>query len=381
VKQVMVTKFLPLPANSGGKQRSLAILRRLAAQGEVTLCAFDDGSADRAALRALGVDVRSVPWTPARGRGLEGVVRTGTLSAGRFWERRLARHVRSAVAAGDTRVLQVEYAQLAPYLSIGPAGLRVLDLHNVESSLASSYARDADVVRGALARVESVALRRLEAWAVGVADVVSVVSEHDRDRLPRPPRRLLVCPNGWEPGVPLPPAPEPVAAFVGLMSWRPNQDAARWLVEKIWPRVVQRVPDARLLLVGRDPGPALRRLSGPAVEVTGSVEEVRPHLARARVALAPLRSGGGTRLKILEAMDAGRPVVATTIGAEGLESLAGDGLRIADEPEAIAREIAALLLDPARAAALGRRGSAAVAARYSWDRTLSPLLDHLAGAR
>ena len=377
----MVTKFLPLPANSGGKQRSLAILRRLAARGAVTLCAFDDGSADREGLRALGVEVRSVPWAPARARQLGGVVRTGTLTAGRFWERRLAGQVRAATADGETRLLQVEYAQLAPYLSLGPARLRVLDLHNVESSLAASYARGADPVRGTVARVESAALRRLERWALGVADVVSVVSERDRDRLPRSPRRLLVCPNGWEPGPPLPPASGPVAAFVALMGWRPNQDAALWLVERVWPGVLRRVPDARLLLVGRDPGPALRRLSGPAVEVTGSVEQVRPYLARARVALAPLRSGGGTRLKILEALDAGRPVVATTVGAEGLECLAGNGLTIVDDPEGMAERIAALLRDPARATELGRRGGAAVAARYSWDRTLSPLLDQLAGAR
>ncbi|HEX6678611.1 MAG TPA: glycosyltransferase family 4 protein [Actinomycetes bacterium] len=375
----MVTKFLPLPANSGGKQRSLAILRRLAARGEVTLCAFDDGTADREGLRALGVQVRSVPWAPARTRQLGGVVRTGTLSAGRFWERRLAGQVRAAMADGEARLLQVEYAQLAPYLSLGRAHLRVLDLHNVESSLAASYARGADPVRATVARVESAALRRLERWALGVADVVSVVSERDRDRLPRSPRRLLVCPNGWEPGAPLPPASGPVAAFVALMGWRPNQDAALWLVERVWPGVLRRVPDARLLLVGRDPGPALRRLAGPAVEVTGSVEQVRPHLARARVALAPLRSGGGTRLKILEALDAGRPVVATTVGAEGLECLVGNGLTIVDDPDGMAERIAALLRDPARATELGRRGSAAVAARYSWDRTLSPLLDQLAG--
>jgi glycosyltransferase involved in cell wall biosynthesis len=94
-----------------------------------------------------------------------------------------------------------------------------------------------------------------------------------------------------------------------------------------------------------------------------------------------LRSGGGTRLKILEALDAGRPVVATAVGAEGLESLVGNGLTVVDEPDAMALEIAALLRDGARATESGRRGNAAVAARYSWSRTLSPLLDQLAGAR
>jgi glycosyltransferase involved in cell wall biosynthesis len=104
-------------------------------------------------------------------------------------------------------------------------------------------------------------------------------------------------------------------------------------------------------------------------------------MARARVALAPLRSGGGTRLKILEALDAGRPVVATRLGAEGLEALAGEGLSLVDDPEDMAEEIAALLQDADRANQLGRRGNAAVAAHYSWDRTLSPLLDQLSAVR
>lgn len=121
----------------------------------------------------------------------------------------------------------------------------------------------------------------------------------------------------------------------------------------------------------------MKALATHDIDVTGAVPDVAPYLGRSRVALAPLRAGGGSRLKILEALDAGRPVVATTIGAEGLEDLVGEGVVVADDPQAMAEAIMALLGDPATAAELGARGHAAVKARHSWDKTLAPLLDRI----
>jgi glycosyltransferase involved in cell wall biosynthesis len=135
-----------------------------------------------------------------------------------------------------------------------------------------------------------------------------------------------------------------------------------------------------LVLVGRDPAPEVRALAAPGVEVTGTVPDVRPYVAAARVAVAPLRSGGGTRLKILEALDAGRPVVATSVGVSGLDDLVGDGVVVADDPAAMAAEIGTLLADDARAAALGAAGHAAVRSRYSWDGVLAPLLERVVTA-
>jgi polysaccharide biosynthesis protein PslH len=163
------------------------------------------------------------------------------------------------------------------------------------------------------------------------------------------------------------------------MGWGPNDDAARWLCRDIWPRVVHEVPDAKLLLVGRDPSAAVRSFGGPNVEVTGTVPDVTPYLRRARVGLAPLRAGGGSRLKVLEALDAGRPVVATTKGIEGLEDLVGNGVVVADEAHDVAEAIAALLNDPTRAEAIGREGRAAVTQRYTWGSVLRPLVDAIAG--
>jgi glycosyltransferase involved in cell wall biosynthesis len=138
------------------------------------------------------------------------------------------------------------------------------------------------------------------------------------------------------------------------------------------------MPEARLLLVGREPSAEVRALASADIEVTGTVPDVRPYLARARVALAPLRSGGGTRLKVLEALDAGRPIVSTTIGIEGLEDLVGDGALVADDAQGFADRVVELLSDPERAAKAGDVGHETVAERYAWDRVLAPWLERIA---
>ena len=372
---LVATKFLPLPADSGGKQRSLATLRRLAGRARVTLAGFDDGGTDFDGLRALGVQPLAAPWPQSVPRAMGGVLRTASISSGRFWNADLADAIRVAVAAEPVDTVFLEFPQLDPWVRRIEASRLVFASHNVESALVASYA---DIKRGparGLYAAEAAAMRRLEAKVLARADVVGVVSERDRDRLPPTTAPVLVCPNGWDPGPVLPPSDEPVVVFVAQLGWAPNVDAATWLVRSIWPLVERERPDARLFLVGRTPTPEVQALAGPSVEVTGTVPDVRPYLARARVAVAPLRAAGGSRLKILEACDAGRPVVATTTGVEGLEGLIGRGVVVADEPEGLARQVLDLLADGDRAAAIGREGHDAVAAGYSWDATLAPLID------
>jgi len=128
----MVTKFVPSPANSGGKLRSLAIARRLAkVSDEMVLCCFSDATGDADALRELGIDVRTVPWQPDLQHVVRGIARTHTGSAGRFWDKGLAALVHEATREKPTDLLQVEYSQLASYLSVGSARRKVLDFHNM----------------------------------------------------------------------------------------------------------------------------------------------------------------------------------------------------------------------------------------------------------
>jgi polysaccharide biosynthesis protein PslH len=371
----MITKFLPLPDNNGGYQRSLAIARRLAATGDLVLCAYDDGGADRAGLRDLGIDVRAMRWPLTPTSVARGVAAAGSVSAGRFWSAAMVKAIRRAADEGPIDLLQVEYQQMVPLVLDVPAKKSILDLHNVESSLVDSYARSRRGVPAALLRAEAAALRRMERRTIGSFDHVVVVSEREKERLTAGARSVLVCPNGRDPSVVLPGASEPTVAFVATMGWAPNVDAAVWLARDIWPEVLTSVPGARLLLVGKDPAPAVCALADEHIEVTGTVADVSPFLARARVVVAPLRAGGGTRLKIMEALDVGRPVVSTSVGCEGMEDLVGRGVVVADTASALAEAIIDLLTDPARAAALGRAGHEAVAADHTWDTALAPLME------
>jgi glycosyltransferase involved in cell wall biosynthesis len=377
MRVLMVTKFVPMPDNDGGKQRALAVARRLAPGAQLVLCAYDDGEADVAGLEALGIDVRCVPWRPTLGRAAAGVARTGSVSSGRFYSTALAAEVRRAAAEAPFDLLQVEYLQMTPLARDVTATRRVLDLHNVESALVRSYARTGHGPSAVVARAEAMALAAMERRVVPTFDAVVVVSERERHRLPPGARHVLVCPNGRDPDPdgPLPPAAAPVAAFVATMGWAPNVDAALWFCREVWPEVCRRVPDARLLLVGRDPAPAVRALASSSVEVSGTVADVRPYLARARLSVAPLRAGGGTRLKILEALDAGRPVVATSIAVDGLEDLIGRGVVVADDAAQMADAVTARLSDASGTAELGRVGHEAVTAGHTWDVALAPLVD------
>jgi glycosyltransferase involved in cell wall biosynthesis len=377
VRTVLVAKFVPWPPNSGDKRRTLGLVRALRRQGEVTLCAFAGEDEDAAPLRAEGIDVRTVPLARNPYTLADGLIRGRSLTAARFWDARLARVVRDAVAE-PTDVLLLGHAQLMPYARGLRPGRLVVDMQNIESSLARRVADSRRGPRGWVFAAEARALRGVER-RTRAADVVSVVSEADRETLAgvTDHPRVVVVPNAWDAPEPLPPAPDPVVSFVALLSWGPNVDAAVWFCTKVWPQVVAAMPEARLQLVGRGPAPAVRALSGPTVEVTGTVPDLEPWYARTRVAVAPLQAGGGSRLKILEALAAARPVVATSIGAEGLEDLIGRGVVAADDPAATAEAVLALLEDPARSHELGLRGADAVAADHSWEAAVRPLLAEL----
>lgn len=377
MRSLLVTKFVPFPADSGGKLRSAAMLELLREFGEVELVAFDDGRFQRSAVPP-GIEVHAVPYRPSAARLAVGLSHMRCGSGGRFWDHRIARLIEEVGRGGGYDLVQVEYGALARYVDHADAGaFAILDMHNVESSLIGSYSR---VRRGPVrlaASGEARALERLERWALERFDLTVVVTERDAGRLP-PAGRVVVCANGWTPGAPLPHVTEPVGIFVALLGWAPNTDAALWLGREIWPAVVERVPGAKLLIVGRDPPSDVSRLASPTIEVVASPPDVRPYLARAAVAVAPLRAAGGSRLKILEALDAGRPVVATPVGAEGLEALGGRGVTVAGDAAEFAETVAELLLDPAAARASGLAGHELVAAEFSWGRTLGRLRRQLA---
>jgi glycosyltransferase involved in cell wall biosynthesis len=162
--------------------------------------------------------------------------------------------------------------------------------------------------------------------------------------------------------------------FTGSMDWLPNEDAMTYFCRDILPLIRAQEPDVAVSIVGRAPTPAVTRLAEDAgIEVTGRVDDVRGYIEQAAAYIVPIRIGGGTRLKIFEAMAMGKAVVSTTVGAEGLPVTHGENVLIADDPTSFARDVVRLLRDPARRVQLERAARQLVVERYDWSAVAAQL--------
>jgi glycosyltransferase involved in cell wall biosynthesis len=198
-----------------------------------------------------------------------------------------------------------------------------------------------------------------------------VLAEH-------PSARTTVIPNAadiefLQPRPSDPPSDGRTVLFFGLLETVPNVDGVRFLVKEIWPHIAAERPDARCKIIGARPHRSVRELAGRGIEVVGPVEDLRPHLASAAAVVVPLRLGGGTRLKIVEAMAMGKAIVSTSLGAEGIEAMPERDILIADQPEQFARAVVRLLDDADLRARLGRAARDLAVRRYSWDEAASRL--------
>jgi polysaccharide biosynthesis protein PslH len=269
-------------------------------------------------------------------------------------------------------VALIEHFWCAPYLEqVAPHASRViLDLHNVESALYASLADSERWPRSfALRRFSGAARRSEERWIPGFAAVLDA-SEEDSARVRRiaPQASIRVYPNA------LPEAPQPRAieedaiVFSGNFGYAPNISGARFFRSQVWPRLRERWPELRWRLVGRNPEGIAKYVRGDArIEIAGPVEDAIAELARARVAVVPLRAGSGTRVKILEAWAAGRAVVSTTLGAAGLGALDGEHLLLRDTPDSFAEAVSTLLESQQERLRLGAAGRALWEREFTWS--------------
>ncbi len=289
-------------------------------------------------------------------------------------------------------IVHIEGIEMAPYLDMleqaRPRPFILFDDHNCEYLLQKrAFLTDlAHPLRWHGAAYSLVQWRRLcryEAQVCRRADHVLAVSEADAAALQTlvPGLAPTILPNGIDVSIyhpDLPPAPgmgEAALVFTGTMDFRPNVDAVIWFARQVLPRIRQVVPEAHFWVVGQRPHRRLDPLRGePAVTLTGWVKDVQPYIAGAAVYVVPLRVGGGTRLKILEAMAMERAIVATRLGAEGFPVTHGRELLLADNPDGFAQAVVSLLRDPARRAELGRAARAFVQTHYDWS-VLIPRLE------
>lgn len=378
---LVLANATPWPPRGGAQLRIRHLLERIAKRHEVVLGCHMWSDADREGvaelnrrgLRTVGGMIRF----PSTQRWLFNAALHGLRGLPPETVKMQAPELHQLVRDGAYDVLQVEETILAPYFRSMPRDRqrhRVLTLHNVHFLQDLRLARIEPSLRWqASRRFNAMWMRYYEPRVSAAVDRVITMSAEDRVLLQSraPGVCAEVIPNGVDTHAlrPLQPAEGPPAlVFVGSMMYRPCVDAAVWLVREILPLVRRTHPGVEVWIVGRGQVPEVTALAGNGVFVTGEVEDVEPYYRRATLAVAPLRAGGGTRLKILEAMALGRVVVSTTVGAEGLRVDHDTHLAIADDAPSLANAIASLLNDPERRDRLARAARALVEAEYDWDR-------------
>lgn len=397
MRVLWLSHLVPYPPVSGALQRSFHLLSGVAARHEVTLLAFNQRkllgteeavTAARAALEAIcrRVVVHPIPADRSRlararlvGRALLSsspyVARWLDLSAYRA-------DLLAAVRREAFDLVHVDTVGLAPHARIAGDLPVALNHHNVESHMMARRAeREASPLARAFFRREAAKLRRLEQAHAGCAGINLVVSELDRSRLlaAAPGATVTVCPNGTDPVYFRPGGTGPEEGhllFLGGMSWYPNLNGVRYFVREVWPRLVRRAARAKLTVVGADPPDDLRRLAAtdPRIRLTGQVADVRPYFDRADIFVCPILDGGGTRVKVLDAMAMAKPIVSTTLGCEGLDLAPERDYLAADTPEAFVEQICRLIDDSRLRAAMGERGRRVVLEQYAWARIVERLL-------
>jgi sugar transferase (PEP-CTERM/EpsH1 system associated) len=383
---LVLSPSLPYPAIWGFNIRVQQILRHLSRRNSVSLLCYgaspEEESAAREALAGMCEEVVTVrdnarPRFQTRGMQAAAALGPRSFHMHRFFSRRLQARLTELTERGRYDLVQVESSPMASF-DCGRVPL-VLDEHNLEYELLRRANHvETSAPRRAFATVECRKVEREEKqlWRAVRGCVLTSTREQAIVRGTVPGLPTAVVPNGVDLDYFRPssqPATPDRIVFTGLMTYRPNADAASHFLREVWPAVRAARPAATFTAVGWGLPDALRPLLGNGVVHTGRVPDVRPYLREASVVVAPLRIGSGTRLKILEALAMGKAVVSTSVGCEGLDVRHGQHLLVADDPSSFARSVVRLLQNPAEAEVLGRRGRELVEDKYGWAQAIAEL--------
>jgi len=371
------------PVNTGGRIRTVNILRHLAERNDVTVFSYYQGPRDESYEKELSQHFHNAVFiathTPGNGSPrlqrslhyLSKLFLPYPYAVSQFNSRVVRRALHEHLESGRFDVAVCDF--LAATLNF-PTDLptpKVLFQHNVEAAL---WRRQSKTGANPMARLafilEAAKMKRYEPKAIGKFDHVVAVSEIDRrlmNEISDVP--ITVVPTGVDlekfSRKTASPGDDPIVLFTGTMDWEANIDGIEYFCKEIWPRILVEMPGAKLRIVGRDPDTRVKNLKSPAVDVTGTVPSIIEYLEEAAVVIVPLRIGGGTRLKIYEAMAMGKAIVSTSVGAEGLDVHPGRDIVLADEPDGFARCVIDLLRNRNVRLKFGIE-AVKTASRYDW---------------
>lgn len=391
---------LLLPLDKGGKLRTWHLLRHLAGRHEIEFVGYagpGQAASDIDGMRAVASEVHVVPRAAAPPKGslaffadaAQHVVRSLPYAVGSYRSPAYATKVKDLLGTGRFDLVVCDFLPPVANLPDRLPCPAVLFTHNVEAEI---WRRHADTAppgpRRWLLASQYRRMARFERDAVRRFDLLLAVSDADAQTLERLygplSQPVHVVPTGVDTEY-FAPREGSVRnrhlVFTGSMDWLPNEDGIVHFVREMLPLIRQVEPSTTLSIVGRDPTPAVRNLEAQyGVTVTGRVDDVRPFVAEAAVYVVPLRIGGGTRLKIFEAMGMGKPIVSTTVGAEGLPVSDGLHLLLADTPDAFAHAVVRLLQNQTERARLGDAARHLVVNQFDWASVSGHLEAALAAA-
>jgi sugar transferase (PEP-CTERM/EpsH1 system associated) len=393
-KILFISPQLPYPLNVGSKIRIYNLLKSYSAKHEVTLICFTQNAEESEYLhnvRNVCTKVRGIPIETAYmrnqspykvGRVLSRLLAPLPFSIKSFVSPEMTTEIMAEMKAEDYDVLHVEKIFMASY-ALGIAGgrkakanmLTLLDIDDIESRKMKQLARLSAVSSGkCLKYLDYMKLKYYEKTVFNQYSCCFVCSERDKELLTAEglSANIEVIPNGIDitnnECRESSPNYENIILFLGAMNYEPNEDAAVYFAKRIFPLLKRRVKTAKFVIAGKDPTDRIRKLhNGNDICVTGYVENVKKLFSECTIFVVPIRAGGGTRIKILEAMSMKKPVVSTSIGCEGIEVLDGEHILKADNPEHFAAQCMDLLFDKHKRDIIAFNARSLVAEKYSWS--------------
>lgn len=384
MKILFLAPRLPFPADTGGKIRTSQLLKQLLKEHDIYLLTFDfDCTPEHLKMvQSWGCQVEVIKGYEMSKvhMALGAIFSSIPVSISKYWQSPMRGAIRKVIDSFKPDMIYADHVHMGVYIADFPQEQWLIDEHNVEYKILE---RCHEVEKGFLKRwvyaSQAKRMKKMEAHLLNQAKLITCCSQDDQALIHqlchRAHGQVLVVPNGvdldyFKPKMSKDNNDQQVnLIFTGSMDWMPNQDAILFLGEQILPLIWSKLPQAHLYVVGKNPPPAILDLAktDKRIIVTGRVTDVRDYIALADIVLVPLRIGGGTRLKILEALAMKKTIISTTIGAEGIPLTHQKHIWLADEPKDFASAVEKIAQDNDLGVALGENGYELIKEHFGWD--------------
>lgn len=378
MKILFVAPRFPLPANTGAKIRTYNLLKALSKENEVTLISFSfNGTIECKHIAVLEKQSIKV-YLVKNGENINpfAFFSNKPIIVQKYYSLRMVNKINEVLTKEKFDIVHFDHVHMSQYRNAVDNIPAFFDGHNVETGIWNRLMEMKSGVLKYLYKSQADKMQRFEAQTANRFAKRFVVSESDKELLSSISGKrddIEVLPNGVDTGyfkstVRSPQSTEDTLVFTGSMDWLPNNDAVEYFCNDILPLIWQRRSSIKFYVVGKNPSKSLLELgkNDKRIVFTGEVEDVRPYIEMAKAFVVPMRIGGGTRLKILEAMAMQKAVVSTTVGAEGIDYIEDINILLADKPKAFADKAVSLLDDQNKAKIMGQNARKFVCDKYDW---------------